>query len=214
MSTRFLAPSVQHGQPLVYQGPGDWPGPYLLSELSHLPGEPTPPVLMDLSMIVHNLHDDSLPPSELTVLAMTTFRLLRLAALEELVVANAARIAGWLDEVHETYGYDDYRTLMEYVAAAGKEAGMIEAVAKHAGEGAEKSAMSSLDWIQKKGREEERSKALESARALLLRQLELRFGKVPARARAKVRAATPSQLECWALRVVTAASLAEVLGKR
>jgi hypothetical protein len=47
-----------------------------------------------------------------------------------------------------------------------------------------------------------------------LRQLELRFGKVPARARAKVRAATPSQLECWALRVVTAASLAEVLGKR
>lgn len=198
---------------LVYQGPGDWPGPYLLSELSHLPGEPMPPVLMDLSMIVHNLHDDSLPPSELTVLAKVTFRLLRLAALEELVIGNAARIAGWLDEVHETYGYDDYRTLMEYVAAAGEEAGMIEAVAKHAGEGVEKSAMSSLDWIQKKGREEERSRALESARALLLRQLELRFGKVPARARAKVRAATPSQLECWALRVVTVASLAEVLAK-
>lgn len=196
---------------LVYQGPGDWPGPYLLSELSHLPGEPAPPVLMDLSMIVHNLHDDSLPPSELTVLAKTTFRLLRLAALEELVIANAARIAGWLDEVHETYGYDDYRTLMEYVAAAGEEAGMIEAIVEHTGEGAKKAAMSTLDWIQAKAREEGRREGVEGIRTLLLRQLELRFGHVPARARAKVRAATQSQLECWALRVVTAASLAEVL---
>ena len=181
--------------------------------MSHLPGEPAPPVFMDLSMIVHDLHDDSLPPSELTVLAKTTFGLLRLAALEELVIANAARIAGWLDEVHETYGYDDYRTLMEYVAAAGKEPGMIEAIVEHAGEGVKKEAMSTLDWIQKKGREEERSKALEASRSLLLRQLELRFGTVPARVRAKVRAATPSQGECWALRVVTAASLAEVLNK-
>jgi hypothetical protein len=202
---------------LVYQGPGDWPGPYLLSELSHLPGEPAPPVLMDLSMIVHNLHDDSLPPSELTVLAKTTFWLMRLAALEELVIANAARIAGWLDEVHETYGYGDYRSLMEYVAAAGKESGMIEAIVEHTGEGMKKEAMSTLDWIQKKAREEGfengRREGVEGFRALLLRQLELRFGTVPARVRAKVRAATPSQLECWALRVVTAASLAEVLGK-
>jgi predicted transposase YdaD len=195
---------------LVYQGPGDWPGPYLLSELSHLPGEPAPPVFMDLSMIVHDLHDDSLPPSELTVLAKTTFGLLRLAALEELVVANAARIAGWLDEVHETYGYDDYRVLMEYVAAAGKETGMIEAIVEHTGEGAKRAAMSTLDWLRAKAWQEG---CQEGARTLLLRQLELRFGTVPARARAKVRAATPSQVECWALRVVTAASLAEVLGK-
>jgi hypothetical protein len=111
---------------------------------------------------VHNLHDDSLPPSELTVLAKTTFWLMRLAALEELVIANAARIAGWLDDVHETYGYDDYRTLMEYVAAAGKEPGMIEAIVEHTGEGMKKEAMSTLDWIQaqawekglEKGREE------------------------------------------------------------
>lgn len=177
--------------------------------MSHLPGEPAPPVFMDLSMIVHDLHDDSLPPSELTVLAKTTFGLLRLAALEELVIANAALVAGWLDEVHETYGYDDYRTLMEYVAAAGKEPGMIEAIVEHTGEGMKKEAMSTLDWIHAKVREE----ALEASRSLLLRQLELRFGTVPARARAKIRAATPSQLECWALRVVTAASLAEVLGK-
>lgn len=194
---------------LVYQGPGDWPGPYLLSELSHLPGEPAPPVFMDLSMIVHDLHHDSLPSSELTVLAKATFRLMRLAALEELVIANAARIAGWLDEVHETYGHDDYRTLMEYVAAAGKETGMIEAIVEHTGEGTKAEAMSTLDWIQAKAREE----ALEGSRSLLLRQLELRFGHVSARARAKVRAATLPQLECWALRVITAASLAEVLRK-
>jgi Domain of unknown function (DUF4351) len=86
---------------------------------------------------------------------------------------------------------------------------MIEAIVEHTGEGMKEEAMSTLDWIQAKVRQE----ALEAARSLLLRQLELRFGTVPARARAKVRAATPSQLECWALRVVTAASLAEVLSK-
>lgn len=189
---------------LVYQGPGAWPGPYLLSDLSQLPGEPAPPVFMDLSMIVHDLHDDSLSPSELTVLAKTTFRLMRLAALEELVIANAARVAGWLDEVHETYGYDDFRTLMEYVAAAGKEPGMIEAVVEHTGEKVKESAMSTLEWLEEKGRRE-------GVRSLLMRQLELRFGRLSARVRAKVRAADPSQLERWALRVVTAASLGEVL---
>jgi predicted transposase YdaD len=202
---------------LVYQGPGEWPGPYLLSELSHLPGEPEPPVFMDLSMIVHNLHDDSLPSSELTALAKITFQLMRLAALEELVLANAARIARWLEEVHEMYGYDDYRTLMEYIAASGKEADMIEAIVAHTKEDVKDAAMSTADWIRaqawEKGLEKGRREGLEDARALLVRQLELRFGRLAPRSKATVRRATRQQIEAWALRMVTSASVAEVLGE-
>lgn len=207
---------------LVYQGPGEWPGPYLLSELSQLPGEPEPPIHMDLRMTVHALGDDSLPSSELTILARTTLRLLRLAALGQLVVDNAARVAGWLDEVHEEYGYDDYRSLIEYVWSAGKEQGMIEAIIEHSREDVKDSAMSAADWLRaqgwqqgwEKGREEGRAEGREEGRrALLLRQIELRFGPVTRHARAKVLAAEPSQIDEWALHLLTARSLGEALGE-
>jgi predicted transposase YdaD len=191
---------------LVYQGPGEWPGPHTLSELSQLPGEPAPPVLVDLRMIVHELHDDSLPTAELTALARTTFRLLRLAALEQLVVANAARIAAWLDEVHDMHGYDDYRTLLEYIWSAGKDVGMIEAIIEHSREDVKSEAMSAAEWLREQGRAEGEAKL----RALLLRQLELRFGAVPPPERAKVLEAEPEQVETWALRLPIAASLSEV----
>jgi len=48
---------------------------------------------------------------------------------------------------------------------------------------------------------------------LLLRQLELRFGSVPPHAKAKVLAAEPSQVDAWALRLLTASSLAEALAE-
>lgn len=211
---------------LVYQGPGEWPGPCFLSELSQLPGEPEPPIHMDLRMTVHSLDDDSLPPSELTVLARTTFRLLRLAASGQLVVANAARVANWLDDVHETYGYDDYRSLIEYVWSAGEEQGMIESIIEHSREDVKKDAMSAADWLRaqgwKQGWEDGRAKGWEDGRAkgwedgrraLLLRQLALRFGRVPRRMRAKVLAADSSQVERCAVRLLTASSLDEVLGE-
>ncbi len=192
---------------LVYQGPGDWPGPYLLSELSHLPDEPAPPVHVDLRMTVHALRDDSLAPSELTTLARITFRLLRLAALEQLVVANAARIAGWLEKVHDAHGYADYRALMEYIASAGKDTGMIEAIIGNSREDVKEEAMSTADWIHERGRA--RGKV-----ELLLALLEQRFGALPLHVESKVLSATPQQVDEWALRVLSAASLAEVLGER
>jgi hypothetical protein len=120
------------------------------------------------------------------------------------VVANAARIAAWLDKVHAAHGYDDYRALLEYVWSAGRDPGMIEAIVEHTGEDAEDSAMSAADWLRAQGREEGRAE-------LLLRQLEHRFGPLPVALEAKVLAATTEQVERWALRVLTASSLAEAL---
>lgn len=48
---------------------------------------------------------------------------------------------------------------------------------------------------------------------LLLRQLGLRFGPLPDRVGARVRSATTEELKAWADRVLTAASLDEVLGR-
>ncbi len=214
---------------LVYQGPGEWPGPHLLSELSLLPGEPMPPIHMDLRMIVHALGDGSLPPERLTLLARTTLRLLRCAAMGELVVANAPRIAGWLDEVHETYGYDDYRSLLEYVWSAGSEQAMIESIIEHSHHDVKESALSAADWLRAQGwkegrvegREEGRVEGREEGRvegreeglrSLLLRQLELRFGRLPPHVEAKVLAAGASQVEAWALRLLVVSALDDVLG--
>lgn len=211
---------------LVYQGPGEWPGPHLLSELSLLPGEPPPPVHMDLRMIVHALSEGSLPSSELTTLARTTFRLLRLAALGQLVVANVERVARWLDQVHHAHGYDDYRALMEYIWSAGSDEGMIEAIIEHSRDDVKDSAMSVADrlWArgwekgweegQAAGREEGRDEGRDEGRAmLLLRQLEHRFGALPQHVEARVLAAIPQQIEAWALRLLSSASLVETLSE-
>jgi hypothetical protein len=143
-------------------------------------------------------------------------RLLRLAALDRLVVANAARIARWLDEVHESYGYDDYRALLEYVWSAGKEEGMIEAIIEHSHEDTKDSAMSAADWLRaqgwRQGWEDGRAAGREEGlRALLLRQLELRFGSVSPQVKAKVLEADPTRVETWALRLLSATTLDEAI---
>ena len=56
-----------------------------------------------------------------------------------------------------------------------------------------------------KGREEER-------RALVTRQLTLRFGELPAPVRSRIESANGEQLNTWAERLVTASTLEEVLG--
>jgi len=60
------------------------------------------------------------------------------------------------------------------------------------------------------GRDEGRK---EGERALLLRQMRARFGELPAAAVARVEGAEVAQIEQWGERVLTAATLAEVLGQ-
>ena len=66
--------------------------------------------------------------------------------------------------------------------------------------------MTFLDEIKMEGRAEGRT-------GMLLEQLEVRFGSVPTTVRAQVQAADEATLSRWAVRVLTATSVAEVVGR-
>ncbi len=77
-------------------------------------------------------------------------------------------------------------------------------------------------WIEQgrvegveRGRTEGMAQGIASGQAgLLLRQLELRFGELSEAVRGRVRGASASELEAWAMAVLVAASLDEVLAAR
>jgi hypothetical protein len=136
-------------------------------------------------------------------------RLLRLAALGELVVANAERIARWIGVVHDAHGYADYRALLEYVWRAGSD-GMVEAIIEHSREDLREAAMSAADQLEARGWAKGRAEGEAKGRELLLRMLEHRFGTVSHDARARVLAAEHVQVEEWALRLLDAATVEDV----
>lgn len=64
------------------------------------------------------------------------------------------------------------------------------------------------------GKQEGRAEGRQEGEALvLLRQLQLKFGEVPEAAREKIGHADAQTLLLWSERVLTAASLREVIGK-
>lgn len=69
--------------------------------------------------------------------------------------------------------------------------------------------MTTADMLRAEGR----SEGLKAQRTVLLKQLGQRFGTVPEDAVVRVNAAGPAELEAWFDRVLTAATLAEVLGE-
>jgi hypothetical protein len=98
---------------------------------------------------------------------------------------------------------------------------MLEAIIEHSREDVRESAMSVGEGLRaegwKKGREEGEAVGREEGRIegqaeLLFRLLEHRFGPLPLHVGGRVLDAPPRKLDKWALRVLTAASLDEVLG--
>jgi len=199
---------------VVYQGTGRWPGPHRLSGLAHRPGTPAMPAFMELEMIVHELRHDSLPADELTTLAKTTFRLLRLAALEQIVSANARLLSKWLNEVHLVHGFDDYRSLLEYILRTTKDDTMSHSIIEHTHEDLKPEAMSCADMLEAKGRAngwaEAMAKGQTEKRVMLLEMLEHRFGPLPTDVRSRVSVACGADVRRWVLRLLDAASLPDV----
>jgi hypothetical protein len=64
--------------------------------------------------------------------------------------------------------------------------------------------MDVLDELRAEGRKEGQAQ-------MLLRQLAVRFGAVPAKVKARIRAADSPTLLCWSLRILTAPTLEAVL---
>jgi hypothetical protein len=73
----------------------------------------------------------------------------------------------------------------------------------------EGSVMSTADRLIAKGKAEG---AVEGQARILLRQLDARFGPLPARLEARVRGANVRDLDRWALRILDAKSLADLFG--
>jgi flagellar biosynthesis/type III secretory pathway protein FliH len=67
---------------------------------------------------------------------------------------------------------------------------------------------------RQEGRAEERAQGRDQAAALLLRQLELKFGPVDESIRSQVREASSARRLTWAGRILTATSLGEVFARR
>lgn len=67
------------------------------------------------------------------------------------------------------------------------------------------------EWIQE-GIEKGRREGIEKSRRLVERQLTLKFGELGAEQARRLASATDAELELWAERVLSAASLEDVLG--
>jgi predicted transposase YdaD len=90
--------------------------------------------------------------------------------------------------------------------SAAKITKMLETTAR---KGQKEVTMDVLDELKREGRAEGR---VEGGARMLLAQLTARFGAVPAEARERIFAATEPMLRRWSLRVLTAPTLAAVLG--
>jgi hypothetical protein len=89
-------------------------------------------------------------------------------------------------------------------------------VAHEIGKDVEEAVVTTADLLREEGRKKGLEEGLEEGRKgqrkILLKLLGARFGRLPEAAVAQVNAAPLAQLELWAERVLTAPTLADVLG--
>jgi hypothetical protein len=123
----------------------------------------------------------------------------------------------WRDLVSEESALASLMILLRYVARAGQGVTRddLRRVLSTTLPTEEETLMSTIaeQWIQE-GKDQGRAEGVVRGQAqLLLRQLELRFGPVPEAYRARIDQADADTLLAWGERVVTAHSLADVLGE-
>jgi hypothetical protein len=133
-------------------------------------------------------------------------------------------IAGLADALNEVFAgpdaIDAALALLRYLVATHVALGaprIAKLLEKAARKGQKEVKVDVLDELKREGREEgkregERMGRREGRAQTLLEQLAARFGSVPADAKAQILASTEATLARWSLRVLTAPTLAAVLG--
>jgi len=172
---------------------------FLLQDLSHVPDDQlkgTALLRMALLLLKH-VHDPELP------------RLL-------------PRWAATWRQVLEASGWQGIRLVLKYVLESAEQVGVDDLRQLFRNdlrlEAGEDVVMTVADRLRAEGREEGREEGRQEGREegrkegkrLLLRLLTLRFRELPEPVVAWVQGATPEELELWAERILTAASLDEV----
>ncbi|MDI1450190.1 Rpn family recombination-promoting nuclease/putative transposase [Polyangium sp. 6x1] len=181
-----------------------------LSVLEHVPRFEF--VLDDIS----HVDDAELSRRAMTMLGRLVLYLFRHARDPEELFAGLGRWAEALRQVMRAPdGETAIKAVMEYLRSVGKrdEVEVVMAVKKVVGDSAFDRIFYAGERIEQYKRwQEERAKE-PGKRELLARQLKLRFGELPASAQEALDAATFEELDGIAERILTASTLAEVLGE-
>jgi hypothetical protein len=125
--------------------------------------------------------------------------------------ASSNGLVRWVEPIPATRdGTDDLRSFAEYVWRVSPEmtTARLKRLVASSGSRAEDVVMTTARQLIAKGRAEGKA---EGKAEMLVKQLRLRFGTVPERAREKILAADARTLDRWAERVLTAKSVAAVL---
>lgn len=202
---------------LIHQGPAPWRGARSLSHLHAVDGAPSPlPPFIDLHIQLHELHDDDLLSArELTTLARAALYLMKLVAAGTLSSIDTALVARWFALVRITHGPDALEVLVQYILHTDRSGTMIDTIAHEATDEVRDTITTVAERLEARGeaRGRERGKVegrIEGKAELVLDQLTLRFGKLPARITRRVRKGTADDLQRWAARLLSAPTLAEV----
>ena len=140
-----------------------------------------------------------------------TLLLLRSVHRRDFLTALLPRWAATLRQVMAESGLNGLRLVLQYILEAGEHVDaevLGRFLATAVGPEAREVAMTAAQRLREEGRAEGRA---EGRTALLLRQLRLRFGPLPEDMLQRVRAADEATLDIWAERILTAATLSEVL---
>lgn len=165
--------------------------------------------------------DEALRARAMTALGRLVLFCLRHGREPARFVQEIARWLGLLAEARAAPGGPEALPLIwRYIVTTNNPADpheLVKQLLAVVGKEEEREIMSIADWYEDRGRqaglEKGRDEGLRTgARNALLRQLRARFGALPEAAEARIQAADTAQLDVWIDRVLTAATLDEVLG--
>jgi hypothetical protein len=199
-----------------------WTAPRSLRSLYNAPEE----VLLALGphLLDVTLHIDDLPAQTSSALkaraSLHEFGRLTLFALQRARTAEdfVSELASWLDLigqlVRSAQGLEDFGLLIRYIHHTADFApGSLRQLVRGLGREVEETAMTAAERLKAEGRAEGEAKGrVEGEAMLLLKQLALRFGPLPAEVHTRVSSASVEELARFGERVLTAGSLDEVLG--
>lgn len=206
--------------------PDGWTSPTELHALLDLDADTLPLIAAHLPSFRFLLDDvsaetdDALRARAMTALGRLVLFCLRHGREPARFVQEIARWLGVLAEARAAPGgREALQLIWRYIVTANNPADPQELVKQFlavVGKEEEREIMSIADWYEDRGRQAGlktgRDEGLETgARNALMKLLRVRFGALPDAATARIQGADTAQLDVWIERVLTAASLDEVL---
>lgn len=201
---------------VVHHSRDGWTSPTSLGELLDLEPQALAAIsahVPDFRFLLDDLHaasDASLRRRAMSALGRFTLFCLRHASQPDRIVHGLARWLDLLGEIRNAVGGSEaleliWRYVFIITAPANPEE-LVERLLSVVNEESKEEIVTAGEQLIERGRREER-------REVLLEQLRSRFGTLPDSAATRVGAADPAQLKRWLVRVLTAATVAEVLAE-